>query len=90
MYGSAGTEVGSLELAGSNHVGSFWIQGNTLVGPDYQNSDVGFWPYPEGGDKTSKIKLPFALAATVSPGNEQPTPSPLRAELRVSPSNVDR
>ena len=66
MSGTTGTEVGSLELGGSSEVGQFWIQSGLLVGPDYKNTDFGFWPYPGGGSRTRSKKLSYAIGSVVS------------------------
>lgn len=46
-----GTEVGSLVLEGSKNVDQFWIQSNTLIGPDLESNEAGIWNYPDGGNE---------------------------------------
>ena len=69
ISGSTATEIGSLELVGSDQVLQFWIQNGLLVGPDNHNNDAGFWSYPGGGDEDEKIKLPYAFGSVVSLAN---------------------
>ena len=68
LSGSGGTEVGSTTLNGSKMVEQFWIQGKTVVGPDYYYSGagVGFWPYPGGGNPDRTISLYDPFGAIVS------------------------
>jgi hypothetical protein len=66
INGSEGTEVGSLELDGSDYVAQFWIQGNDLIGPDILNDKIGFWRYPGGGNEIKAIKRYAPYGATVS------------------------
>ena len=58
IVGSLGTLQGSTQLGGAQRVVGFVIprlrhhgngRGRILVGPDYERSDVGLWPYPAGG-----------------------------------------
>jgi hypothetical protein len=69
IEGSGGTKVGSTTLDGSEAVEGFWIQGNTVIGPDYDFASatgVGFWPYPRGGNVKQTITLYDPWGATVS------------------------
>jgi len=68
MSGSSGTKVGSTTLGGSKEVVDFWIQGNWVVGPDYDYSGAGagFWPYPAGGNSNKTIDLYEPYGAVVS------------------------
>jgi hypothetical protein len=69
IEGSSGIEVGSATLGGSKAVEQFWIQGNTVIGPDYDfasTTGVGFWPYPRGGNVKQTITLYNPWGATVS------------------------
>lgn len=70
ISGTSGTKVGSTTLEGSSYVTQFWIQGSTVIGPNYLGSKVGnveFWKYPAGGNPTKTISgLSIPVAATVS------------------------
>lgn len=68
ISGSSGTEVGSTTLNGSKMVEQFWIQGKTVIGPDFYPSGagVGFWSYPGGGNADRIISLYDPFGATVS------------------------
>jgi hypothetical protein len=58
------TKAGSTSLTGSKSVRQFWIDGSTLIGPDY-DADVGVWAYPAGGSPTKKYSVP-GYGATIS------------------------
>jgi hypothetical protein len=47
--------VKTAPLANAGDVVQFWLQGKTVIGPDAQNEDVGFWKYPLGGSPTKTI-----------------------------------
>jgi hypothetical protein len=68
ISGSSGTAVGSTTLNGSKMVEQFWIQGKTVIGPDFyfSGTGVGFWPYPGGGNADRTISLYDPFGATVS------------------------
>lgn len=34
----------------------FWIDGGTVIRPENANSEVGFWNYPAGGERTKEIQ----------------------------------
>jgi hypothetical protein len=62
-----GTKVGSTPLTGSTDVIQFWIQGSTVIGPDYDNADVSYWRYPSGGEPTKVISgLDSPIGSVVS------------------------
>ena len=64
VKGSTAKKAGTTTLAGSKSVRQFWIDGNTIVGPDY-GADVGVWAYPAGGSPMKKFSVP-GYGATVS------------------------
>jgi hypothetical protein len=35
----------------------FWIRGGTIIQPEMQNSEIGFWNYPAGGRQTKGLKI---------------------------------
>jgi hypothetical protein len=55
ISGGMGSKARSTLLTGAGDVVQFWIDGAKVVGPDSQNSDVGFWKYPAGGTATKII-----------------------------------
>lgn len=59
------TEWGSTTLGGTTSVRQFWIQGNAVVGPDY-DKDVGLWPYPAGGSASKILSRVHGYGATIS------------------------
>ena len=46
----------------------FWIQGKTIIQPQAQEAQIGFWHYPAGGAQTKSIDLvgSFLVGVTVS------------------------
>jgi hypothetical protein len=57
----------TVKLKGGDDMIQFWLQGSTLVGPDFSGASVGLWHYPDGGSPTkvlSGFSEPFG--ATVS------------------------
>lgn len=66
ISGSAATQVGSLTLSGASNIGQFWIQHNTVIGPDISNNAVGFWHYPGGGTAVKSIPVDEPYGATIS------------------------
>lgn len=62
-----GKLIGQLTLDKSSDVGSFWIQGATLIGPNAGSTTVMFWKYPAGGAPTKTLTgFTRPTAATVS------------------------
>jgi hypothetical protein len=49
MDGNEGTEVGQTNLKKSSDYAQFWIEGNTVVGPQIGSQGIGLWNYPNGG-----------------------------------------
>jgi hypothetical protein len=67
VTGSHASEVGTTTLKGSTSVRQFWIEGNTVIGPDF-NRDVALWEYPSGGSPTKKIALlGYGAAISLAP-----------------------
>jgi hypothetical protein len=66
IKGSVGTEVGSIGV--KTGIQQFWIQHNTIVGPDGGDANVTFWTYPGGALKQQIRGLePYGAAVSVSP-----------------------
>jgi hypothetical protein len=55
ISGSSGTKEGSTPLDESSDCVQVWIDGSTVICPDYPNADVKLYAYPAGGDPTSEI-----------------------------------
>ena len=68
ISGSHATLVGTTPLRDAKLVLQFWIDGNNVIGPDFQKGRVGFWNYPQGGEPNLTIRgLPIELfGSTVS------------------------
>ena len=68
ISGSNATLVGTTPLRDAGLVFQFWIDGNNVIGPDFQKGRVGFWNYPQGGEPNLTIRgLPIDLfGSTVS------------------------
>lgn len=79
ISGSTATEAGSTQLKGAGEIGQFWIAGKTLVGPDEENEDLGFWSYPAGGSAKKTISLSIPYGATVSVVHDASGPRGARA-----------
>ena len=47
--------LGTTPLTGSGDVVGFWIEGNTVIGPDIGLLDVRFYKYPAGGKHTKVL-----------------------------------
>jgi hypothetical protein len=69
IYQTEGSEiVGSTPLTGSSDVVGYFIDGGTVICPDFGNASVEFYNYPAGGSPTGKLtgfREPFG--AVVSP-----------------------
>lgn len=52
---SEGKVVGETSLGGTTGIFQFFIQGNTLIGPNLGNEDAMLWKYPAGGMPTKAI-----------------------------------
>lgn len=65
VSGSVATRVGSTVLDGTKSVRQFWIDGNRVVGPDYDSS-AGLWKYPAGGSPTNQVTTVHGYGAAVS------------------------
>jgi hypothetical protein len=66
IKGTTGTQIGSLTLSHAKYIRQFWIQGDTLIGPDSYNRGVGFWRYPQGGAPLKRLNANGGSGATVS------------------------
>ena len=67
------TKTGSLaqtvKLKGGDDLVQFWLQGSTLVGPDFGAGTVGLWHYPDGGSATKVLNgfsEPFGAAISLA------------------------
>jgi hypothetical protein len=63
VKGNIGTEVGAVPV--KTGIEQFWIQSDTIVGPDEGDANVTFWTYP-GGVPKQQIRGPEAYGAAVS------------------------
>jgi hypothetical protein len=57
--GAGGKIVGSTPLTGSGDILGYWIEGNTVIGPDFGNinaNNVYFYKYPAGGKPIKTLK----------------------------------
>jgi hypothetical protein len=62
-----GTKVGSTTLKNSLLVDQYWIQGTTVIAPDFPNGVVRYYKYPNGGSATKTISNFYGpIAVTVS------------------------
>lgn len=60
VSGSTATVIGttSLQMGPDTSLPvQFWIRGKTLVQPESDNSEIGFWKYPLGGEQTKEIPV---------------------------------
>jgi hypothetical protein len=66
--GSNGATKGTITLKKGTDVEQFWIQGTTLIGPNWTvNGTVPYWRYPSGGAPTKTLSgFTEPLGATVS------------------------
>jgi hypothetical protein len=65
VAGSVGTMIGQTQTQGSSDVVQFFIQGNTVVGPNATSGQVMYWPYPGGGEQEkiiSGFEVPIGTA----------------------------
>lgn len=65
VNGSSATMVGTTTLDGTMSVRQFWIDGASIVGPDF-GKNVGVWNYPQGGTRTKTIAVPGFGAAVIN------------------------
>jgi len=54
--GSGAKMVGATTLDGTTSVRQFWIDGTSIIGPDF-GKNVGVWNYPQGGARTKTIDV---------------------------------
>jgi DNA-binding beta-propeller fold protein YncE len=68
--GSTGKTVQSITLKNGLDVEQFWLDGSTLIGPNFQvNGAVAYWHYPAGGTATKTISSfsePFATTVSLA------------------------
>jgi len=59
----------TVKLKGGNDLVQFWLQGSTLVGPNFSSGTVGLWHYPGGGTAASVLdgfSEPFGATVSVA------------------------
>jgi hypothetical protein len=63
-----GNVVQTVKLKGGPNVFQFWIQGSTLIGPNFQvGGHVSLWKWPLGGSATSSVRQvvePFGVTVS--------------------------
>jgi hypothetical protein len=70
IYRTKGAKItGSTALSGPLDVVGYWIDGKTVIAPDSENGNAGYFRYPAGGPAT-KLLTGFSdpISAAVSPG----------------------
>jgi hypothetical protein len=65
ISGSGATKAGTTTLDGTTSVRQSWIEGATVIGPDYGKS-VGLWKYPAGGSPAKMLRRVHGYGATIS------------------------
>lgn len=63
--GNKAIEAGFTTLDHTSSVRQFWIDGPTVIGPDF-GKEVGFWQYPRGGSPAKILRRVHGFGATVS------------------------
>ncbi len=59
----------TVKLKGGDDLLQFWLQGSTLVGPNFGSASVGLWHYPNGGAATkvlNEFSEPFGAAVSLA------------------------
>jgi hypothetical protein len=68
--GSTGKTVQTITLKKALNVEQLWLDGSTLIGPNFQvNGAVGYWHYPAGGTATktlSSFSEPFGTTISLA------------------------
>ena len=68
--GSTGKTAHTITLKNALNVEQFWLEGSTLIAPNFQvNGAVGYWHYPAGGTATktlSSFSEPFATTVSLA------------------------
>lgn len=69
--GSGGKIVNAIALddptdGSAEDIVQFWIDGNTVVGPNNYGQDAAFFKYPAGGKPTKTIKSRYTYGAAIS------------------------
>jgi hypothetical protein len=65
VSGSAATLEGTTPFTDADDIFQFWLDGKSIIGPDYDGQYVGFWKYPKGGYPTKMLlghTYPFGTA----------------------------
>jgi hypothetical protein len=65
VSGTAATRIGSTSLGNTKSVRQFWIDGTSVIGPDF-DAYVGIWKYPSGGSPVKQFKSVPGYGATIS------------------------
>lgn len=70
VRGTSATVIGKTSLSGPN-VNQFWINGDTVTGPEQGNDTVGIWAYPSGKTihSITEEQLYWPNGLTVSPAS---------------------
>jgi hypothetical protein len=68
IAGSAGKLSGRTRFEEAPSVGAFFIDGNTVIGADYDDNDVGAWPFPKGGGARYTLGVETPQGVVVSFG----------------------
>ena len=69
VSGRRATVIGTTTLdasANSSVPVEFWIQGKTIIQPQAENGQIGFWNYPAGGEQIRDIGLPGSMLSGVT------------------------
>ncbi len=67
IRGKQGMRVATTRLGGAKQVYQYWIDGDTVIGPDFGAANVMFWKYPQASDPFKTIgTLSEPVGATVS------------------------
>jgi len=59
----------TVKLKGGDDLIQFWLQGSTIVGPNFSSGTVGLWHYPDGGLATKVLNgfsEPFGAAVSLA------------------------
>ena len=59
----------TVKLKGGDDLIQFWLQGSTLVGPNFSSGTVALWHYPDGGSATKVLNgfsEPFGAAVSLA------------------------
>jgi len=71
IKGSAGTLKGTTPFTDADRVYQFWIDGDKIIGPDYDGQYVGFWKYPKGGYPVKMLTgFTYPFGTAISPATK--------------------